>query len=244
MTEDTSAVEPDAHIGEPHEDELGNRLNWLRAGVLGANDGIVSVAGLVVGVAGATTDRVTILTAGIAGLVAGALSMAGGEYVSVSTQRDTERAALRMEKQELATMPEEELDELADIYQEKGLSRELAEEVAQELTQRDALRAHAEAELQIDPDNLTSPWQAAWASLIAFTVGALLPLIAIAVPEPSTRVFFCAGAVIVALAMTGLISAQLGNARSGRAIARNVGVGALTMLTTYYVGVLFGVALG
>lgn len=244
MTEDTSAVEPDAHIGEPHEDELGNRLNWLRAGVLGANDGIVSVAGLVVGVAGATTDRVAILTAGIAGLVAGALSMAGGEYVSVSTQRDTERAALRMEKQELATMPEEELDELADIYQEKGLSRELAEEVAQELTQRDALRAHAEAELQIDPDNLTSPWQAAWASLIAFTVGALLPLIAIAVPEPSTRVFFCAGAVIVALAMTGLISAQLGNARSGRAIARNVGVGALTMLTTYYVGVLFGVALG
>lgn len=237
-------TETEPHEGEPHRHELGERLNWLRAGVLGANDGIVSVAGLVVGVAGATTDRFVVLTAGIAGLVAGALSMAGGEYVSVSTQRDTERAALRLEKRELATMPKEEERELADIYEEKGLPRELAEEVARELTQKDALRAHADAELQIDPDNLTSPWQAAWASLIAFAVGALLPVVAIAVPPVSLRVWACVGAVAVGLALTGLISARLGEAKARRAILRNVGVGALTMVVTYYVGVLFGVTLG
>lgn len=235
-------AESDFHVGEPHENELGSRLNWLRAGVLGANDGIVSVAGLVVGVAGATSDRVVILTAGVAGLVAGALSMAGGEYVSVSTQRDTERAALHLEKRELATMPEEELEELVDIYRDKGLSRALAEEVARELTEKDALRAHAEAELQIDPDHLTSPWQAAWASLVAFTVGALLPLVAIALPPPAGRVWACAAAVVVALALTGFVSARLGNARAVRAVLRNVGVGALTMAVTYYVGLLFGVA--
>lgn len=241
MTDDGG---PEPHPGEQHGDELGNRLNWLRAGVLGANDGIVSVAGLVVGVAGATTDRVVILTAGIAGLVAGALSMAGGEYVSVSTQRDTERAALQLEKHELATMPEQELDELAEIYRDKGLSAELAEEVARELTERDALRAHAEAELQIDPDNLTSPWSAAWASLIAFSIGALLPVIAIALPPVSARVWACGIAVILGLALTGWLSARLGDADQRRAILRNVGVGVLAMLVTYYVGVLFGVTIG
>lgn len=238
MTEDQS------HAGEAHHDELGGRLNWLRAGVLGANDGIVSVAGLVVGVAGATTDRTAILTAGVAGLVAGALSMAGGEYVSVGTQRDTEQAALKLEREELRTMPEEELDELAGIYEDKGLPPELAREVAKELTEKDALRAHAEAELQIDPANLTSPWQAAWASLIAFSVGALLPLVAIALPPVSLRVWACGAAVVVGLALTGWISASLGDADKTRAIARNVGVGALAMLVTYYVGVLFGVTVG
>ncbi|MFE6612661.1 VIT family protein [Amycolatopsis sp. NPDC057786] len=228
-----------SHPHEPHED-LGGRLNWLRAGVLGANDGIVSVAGIVVGVAGATTDSTAIATAGIAGLVAGALSMAGGEYVSVSTQRDTERAQLRLEKRELKEMPEAEERELAEIYEEKGLSPELAAEVARELTEKDALQAHAEAELGIDPDNLTSPWQAAWASLVAFTVGALLPLLAIVWTPTSARVWACASAVVIGLALTGFISAKLGDARVGRAIARNVGVGALTMLVTYYVGVLFG----
>ncbi|MFD6065933.1 MULTISPECIES: VIT1/CCC1 transporter family protein [Amycolatopsis] len=232
-----------SHPHEPHED-LSGKLNWLRAGVLGANDGIVSVAGIVVGVAGATTDSTTIATAGIAGLVAGALSMAGGEYVSVSTQRDTERAQLRLEKRELKEMPEAEERELAEIYEEKGLSRELAAEVARELTEKDALQAHAEAELGIDPDNLTSPWQAAWASLVAFTVGALLPLLAIVWTPTSARVWACASAVGVGLALTGFISAKLGDARAGRAIARNVGVGALTMLVTYYVGVLFGTTVG
>ncbi|UUV27725.1 VIT family protein [Amycolatopsis roodepoortensis] len=232
-----------SHPHEPHAD-LSGKLNWLRAGVLGANDGIVSVAGIVVGVAGATTDSTTIATAGIAGLVAGALSMAGGEYVSVSTQRDTERAQLRLEKRELKEMPEAEERELAEIYEEKGLSPELAAEVARELTEKDALQAHAEAELGIDPDNLTSPWQAAWASLVAFTVGALLPLLAIVWTPTSARVWACASAVVVGLVLTGFISAKLGDARVGRAIARNVGVGALTMLVTYYVGVLFGTTVG
>jgi VIT1/CCC1 family predicted Fe2+/Mn2+ transporter len=228
---------------EPHEN-VGGRLNWLRAGVLGANDGIVSVAGIVVGVAGATTDNTAILTAGIAGLVAGALSMAGGEYVSVSTQRDTEQALIRQEKHELKTMPEEEERELAEIYEEKGLSPELAAQVARELTEKDALQAHADAELRIDPDNLTSPWQAAWASLISFSVGAVLPLLAIALPPVSWRVWACAMAVAVGLALTGLVSARLGDADVRRAVIRNVGVGALTMVVTYFVGVLFGTTVG
>lgn len=229
------------HESEPHNG-LAERLNWLRAGVLGANDGIVSVAGLVVGVAGATTERVTILTAGVAALVAGALSMAGGEYVSVSTQRDTERAALDLERYELRTMPEEEERELAQIYEDKGLSAPLAEQVAHELTGRDPLRAHADAELRIDPDNLTSPWQAAWASFLAFTVGGLIPLLAIAFPPTGLRVWACGAAVLVGLALTGVISARLGSAKVARAVLRNVGVGALTMVITYYVGVLFGTA--
>ncbi|SFQ73858.1 Predicted Fe2+/Mn2+ transporter, VIT1/CCC1 family [Amycolatopsis arida] len=244
MTDTRNSTQPDGHEGEPHHEPLGDRLNWLRAGVLGANDGIVSVAGLVVGVAGATTDRFAILTAGVAGLVAGALSMAGGEYVSVSTQRDTERAMLRLEKHELRTMPQAEERELARIYQDKGLSPELAAEVARELTARDPLQAHAEAELRIDPDHLTSPWAAAWASLAAFSVGALLPLLAIALPPAPVRVVACAAAVVIALAITGAVSAQLGGAPVGRAVARNVGVGCLAMLVTYYVGVAFGVALG
>lgn len=233
-----------SHPEEPHHESLGERLNWLRAGVLGANDGIVSVAGVAVGVAGATTDRSAILIAGVASLVAGALSMAGGEYVSVSTQRDTEQAALRLERYELETMPEEEERELAGIYEEKGLSAELAAEVARELTENDALEAHAEAELGIDPDELTSPWHAAWASLVAFTVGGLLPLLAIAVPEAGVRVWACAAAVGVGLVLTGAVSARLGDARVGRAVARNVGVGALTMMVTYLVGLLFGVTTG
>jgi vacuolar iron transporter family protein len=225
-----------------HEESpgLAGRLNWLRAGVLGANDGIVSVAGLVVGVAGATTSRVAILTAGVASLVAGALSMAGGEYVSVSTQRDTELAALAKEREELRTMPDEEERELAGIYADKGLSPELAAEVAHELSATDPLRAHAEAELQIDPDNLTSPWQAAGASFLSFCLGGLIPLLAIAIPSTTYRVWACGGAVLVGLTLTGIISARLGNAAIGRALLRNVGVGALTMVITYYVGVLFG----
>ncbi|WP_326956802.1 MULTISPECIES: VIT1/CCC1 transporter family protein [unclassified Amycolatopsis] len=233
----------ETHPHEPHEG-VGGKLNWLRAGVLGANDGIVSVAGIVVGVAGATAERTTILTAGIAGLVAGAFSMAGGEYVSVSTQRDTEQALIRLEKQELTTMPEAEEHELADIYRQKGLSPELARQVARELTEKDALQAHAEAELGIDPGHLTSPWQAAWASLIAFSVGALLPLLAIAWTGVSLRVWACAAAVVVGLTLTGWVSARLGDAHVGRAILRNVGVGALTMVVTYFVGVLFGVTIG
>lgn len=230
------------HESEPHEPRLAEKLNWLRAGVLGANDGIVSVAGLVVGVAGATSARSAILTAGVAALVAGALSMAGGEYVSVSTQRDTEQAALELERYELRTMPEEEERELAQIYEDKGLSAGLAEQVAQELTEKDPLRAHADAELRIDPDNLTSPWQAAWASFVSFCVGGVIPLLAIGFPPTSWRVWTCGVAVVVGLALTGVISSRLGNADIRRAVLRNLLVGTLTMVVTYYVGVLFGLA--
>src|SRR5688572_17500148 len=163
MTSELPAtIEPGPHQDEPHGGGFNNRLNWLRAGVLGANDGIVSTAGIVMGVAGATDDTGTIAIAGIAGLVAGALSMAAGEYVSVSTQRDSEEALLAKERRELADDPDDELAELAGLYVEKGLSERLALEVAQELTDHDALRAHAETELGIDPDDLTNPWQAAW----------------------------------------------------------------------------------
>ena len=233
-----------AHEGEAHVAPLGERLNWLRAGVLGANDGIVSIAGLVVGVAGATTAKSAVLLAGIAGLVSGALSMAGGEYVSVSTQRDTEQAALSKERYELETMPEAEERELAEIYESRGLSPELAARVARELTEKDALAAHAEAELQIDPDNLTSPWHAAWASFVAFTVGGLLPLVAIVLPPLSWRVWACGVAVVAGLVLAGWLSARLGEARVRPAVVRNVGVGVLAMLVTYFVGKLFGVTLG
>jgi VIT1/CCC1 family predicted Fe2+/Mn2+ transporter len=228
------------HLHEEHGDGLGSRLNWLRAGVLGANDGIISVAGIVVGVAGATSDRTALLTAGVAGLVAGSLSMAGGEYVSVSTQRDTERAMLDLERWELANIPEQELDELTEIYRRKGLSAELARQVASQLTAHDALGAHAEAELGLDPEALTSPWHAAGASFVAFFVGALLPLVAILLPPNSFRVPVCFAAVILALVLTGYLSARVGNARVRPAVARNLAVGVLGMAITYGVGHLVG----
>jgi VIT1/CCC1 family predicted Fe2+/Mn2+ transporter len=230
------------HTDEQHAGDLSERLNWLRAGALGANDGIVSIAGLVVGVAGATSSRVAILTAGLAGLVAGSLSMAGGEYVSVSTQRDTERAALDLERWELATMPEHELEELTEIYLSKGLSRQLADQVARELTAHDALGAHADVELGIDPEALTNPWHAAWASLLAFSVGALLPLLAILLPPSSARVPVCFVAVVLALALSGSISARLGGAPRRQAVTRTVAVGVLAMVVTYGIGTLVGVA--
>jgi VIT1/CCC1 family predicted Fe2+/Mn2+ transporter len=229
----------------PHEDEehaagLGARLNWLRAGVLGANDGIVSTAGLVVGVAAATSSRSTILTAGIAGLVAGALSMAAGEYVSVSTQRDTERALLERERRELVEMPDEELDELTEIYRAKGLSAQLARAVAVELTEHDAFAAHVVAELGIDPDDLSSPWHAAVASAVAFTLGSVLPLLAITLLVPSVRVPLTMLAVVLALVLTGWVSATLGTAERLPAIRRVVVGGALAMAATYGIGSLIG----
>lgn len=233
-----------SHINEPHVGGLSERLNWLRAGVLGANDGIVSTAGIVVGVAGATSSLREILTAGVAGLVAGSLSMAGGEYVSVSTQRDTEQAAVALEKWELANLPEREEAELMDIYSKRGLSPGLARQVARELTEHDALQAHAEAELRIDPDALTSPWQAAGASFASFAVGGLLPFVAIMFPSETWRIWICVAAVIVGLVITGFLSARLGKAPAGPAIVRNVGVGILTMAITWGAGRIFGVATG
>ncbi len=229
---------------EPHEDVTGDRMNWLRAGVLGANDGIVSTASLVVGVAGATTDKSQILVAGLAGLFAGAMSMASGEYVSVSSQRDAERALLAKEKQELRDMPEEELEELKEIYEEKGLDAGTAQEVAKQLTKHDALAAHAEAELGIDPDELTNPWGAAIASFVSFTIGALLPLAAIILSSTSLRVPITVVAAILTLALTGFLSAKLSGAGKQRAIVRNVAGGLIAMGVTYAIGSLVGQSIG
>jgi vacuolar iron transporter family protein len=228
------------HPGEPHAAGSAGRLNWLRAGVLGANDGIVSTAGLVVGVAGATLSSGPIATAGIAGLVAGAVSMALGEYVSVSSQRDTERALLAKERLELAAFPDQELDELTELYAAKGLSPATARQVAEELTAKDAFAAHADVELRLDPEQLTNPWHAAAASALAFTVGSLLPLIAILVSPSPVRVALTFVVVILALALTGALSARLGSAGVGRAVARLVVGGAAAMAVTFGIGQLVG----
>jgi len=227
---------------ELHSAKESGRLNWLRAAVLGANDGIVSVAALVVGVAGAAHDVGYILTAGVAGLLAGALSMAAGEYVSVSTQRDTEIALLAKEKWELENEPEKELEELTVLYQQKGLSRETAEHVAQELTKHDALAAHLETELHIDPNNLTNPWHAAIASALSFVAGAVIPLLTIVLPPEHLRIPLTFVSVVVALAITGSWSAKVGEAPVLPATIRVTIGGALAMVITYGVGALFGVA--
>lgn len=234
---------PSTHEDEPHRGGISQRLNWLRAGVLGANDGIVSTAGLVIGVAGATSSTTPILIAGAAGLVAGAISMGSGEYVSVSTQRDSELALLEKERIELEEMPEEELAELAGIYQAKGLSPQLALEVATALTHHDALTAHAEAELGITPGEETSPWHAAWASMLSFTVGALFPLLLIILSPASYRVPVTVLGVMVALALTGWLSSTLGYGGMRASIARNMMGGLLAMAVTYGVGSFIGVHL-
>jgi VIT1/CCC1 family predicted Fe2+/Mn2+ transporter len=232
-----------SHPAEPHTGSVSSKLNWLRAGVLGANDGIVSTAGIVVAVAAATVARGPILTAGIAGLAAGAVSMALGEYVSVSTQRDTERALLSKERGELREDPAAELDELAALYEAKGLSTATARTVAEELTDHDAFAAHAEVELGIDPDDLTNPWQAALSSALSFTVGALLPLIAILLPPTTVRIPVTVAAVLVALVVTGAVSASLGGAPKQRAITRNIIGGSLALGITYAIGHLVGAAI-
>jgi VIT1/CCC1 family predicted Fe2+/Mn2+ transporter len=228
------------HANEPHSGGLANRLNWLRAGVLGANDGIVSVAALVVGVAGATPARGPIFTAGLAGLVAGAVSMALGEYVSVSSQRDSERALIAKEKAELATMPHEELAELTKLYQDKGLSPQTARQVAEELTANDALAAHLEAELNIDQNDIVSPWRAAYASAIAFLIGGMLPILAIIVFPASMRVPATFAAVLIALAITGAIGGYLGDSPLLRPMVRVVIGGALALAATFLIGRLLG----
>ncbi|MEN9407442.1 MAG: hypothetical protein RLZZ455_658 [Candidatus Parcubacteria bacterium] len=235
----TSPVHPYA---EPHAMNTGSKLNWLRASVLGANDGIVSIAGLVIGVAGATDSTQIILTAGIAGIIAGAISMAAGEYVSVSSSRDTEKALLKKERYELKHFPEHELEELALLYQEKGLSRKTAVAVAKELTKNDAFAAHVDAELRIDPENLTNPWHAALASAAAFLAGALIPIAAVILPPADVRVPFAFLAVIAALAITGTISAKIGGANVTRAVFRVVIGGAVAMAVTYGIGKLFNIS--
>ena len=225
---------------EPHHGSVANKLNWLRAAVLGANDGIVSTAGIVIGVAAATAERGPVLTAGIAGLAAGALSMAVGEYVSVSTQRDTERAMLYMERRELELQPDAELDELAGLYEARGLSPQTARQVATELTAHDPLAAHAELEMRIDPQELTNPWLAAVSSALSFTIGAILPLISILLPPASARIPVTVAAVLLALAITGWVAARLGGAKPLHPILRVTVGGALAMAITFGIGNLVG----
>ncbi len=222
---------------------LAARLNWLRAGVLGANDGIVSTAGLVFGVAGATADPVALLIAGLAGMIAGSLSMAGGEYVSVSSQRDSELAALRRQEAELGTDPAGMQQQLAGHYVDRGLSPQLAEQVAAELSAHAALDAHAQAFLNLDADERVSPWAAARASLVAFFAGSLIPLAAIVTAPVGIRLPLTVVAVLAALMLTGLLSAWLGGARPLRPVLRNLTVGSLTMGLTYLAGWLVGLQL-
>ncbi|MDT4924235.1 MAG: vacuolar iron transporter family protein [Pseudonocardiales bacterium] len=232
------------HAAEQHSAGTSGRLNWLRAGVLGANDGIVSVAGIVVGVAGATSARGPIFTAGLAGLVAGAVSMSLGEYVSVSSQRDSETAQLAQEKRELADTPEQELAELTALYEARGLSAATARTVATELTAHDALAAHLDVELHLDPDDLAKPVQAAAASAVSFTVGALLPMVAILLPPANWRVPVTFLAVLVALGIAGAVSARIGGSNVRRAVARVIVGGAIGLAFTYSIGHLFGTAIG
>jgi len=224
------------------ERHLSHRGGWLRAVVLGANDGIVSTAGIVVGVAAASASTGEVITAGIAGLVAGALSMAAGEYVSVSSQRDVEQADLSRERAELAADPEAELRELASIYEARGLRPELAGEVAAALSVHDALGAHARDELGIGEATMARPLQAAGASGLAFSVGAALPLLAAALTTSGTRIAVTFAVTMVALALTGDLAARLGGADRVRATLRVVLWGAVAMVATIGIGSLVGAA--
>jgi VIT1/CCC1 family predicted Fe2+/Mn2+ transporter len=235
---------PTAGPDEPHSSRSSGRLNKLRAGVLGANDGIVSVAGIVLGVAGAGTGRAPIFTAGLAGLVAGAVSMALGEYVSVSSQRDSEKAQLAKEETELAESPEEEMEELIAIYEVKGLSHATASLVAAELTANDPLAAHVDAELNLDPDDLANPVVAGVASAISFVFGAVLPMLAILLPPASARVPVTFTAVLLALGAAGAVGARIGGSGIARAVMRVVIGGGIGLGLTYGIGRLFGTAIG
>jgi VIT1/CCC1 family predicted Fe2+/Mn2+ transporter len=221
---------------------LSHRSNWLRAAVLGANDGIVSTASLVLGVAAAGAGRAAIVTAGIAGLVAGALSMAAGEYVSVSSQRDAEEADLRLEERELRADPRGELRELAGIYERRGLPAELAAQVAEALSRDDPLEAHARDELGLAEERLARPLQAAWASALSFSTGALVPLLAVAIVPAGARIAVAVAVTLAALALLGDVGARLGGAPRGRATVRVVVWGALAMAITAAIGALVGSA--
>jgi VIT1/CCC1 family predicted Fe2+/Mn2+ transporter len=223
---------------------LGHRSNWLRAAVLGANDGIVSTASLVLGVAAAGASRAAIVTAGVAGLVAGALSMAAGEYVSVSSQRDSENADLRLETRELHDDPDGELRELAAIYERRGLPPDLALQVAVALTRDGALAAHARDELGLDERRRARPLQAAWASALSFSAGAVLPLVAIAVAPRSARGLVCVTVTLAALILLGDTGARLGGAPRLRATLRVLAWGTVAMGVTAAIGAVVGSATG
>jgi VIT1/CCC1 family predicted Fe2+/Mn2+ transporter len=222
------------------ERHLGGRAAWLRAGVLGANDGLISTAALMVGVAAAHSTRSQILVAGIAGLTAGALAMAAGEFVSVSSQRDTERADLAREAKELETDPDSELRELARIYRDRGLSEGLARQVAEELSQGDRLAIHARDELGVDPEALANPIQASIVSAVSFITGALLPILVVLVASTRLRIPLVMFTALVGLVTLGMVGAQLGGAPRGRAAVRVLIGGALALAISLGIGRLTG----
>jgi VIT1/CCC1 family predicted Fe2+/Mn2+ transporter len=222
------------------ERHLSHRSNWLRAAVLGANDGILSTSSLVLGVAASGASRAAIITAGIAGLVAGAGSMAAGEYVSVSSQRDAEEADIQLEERELRADPEGEVRELAGIYERRGLSPTLAGEVAQALTRHGALEAHTRDELGLEDERMARPLQAAWASALSFATGAALPLIVVAVAPASIREAAAVVVTLIALAVLGDLGARLGGAPRRPATIRVVTWGAVAMAVTAAIGALVG----
>lgn len=221
-----------------------HRIGWLRAAVLGANDGLVSTSSLVVGVAAAGSDKPEVLIAGLAGLMAGAMSMAAGEYVSVSSQTDAEQADLAREKRELAETPDAELEELTQIYVARGLDRDLAAKVAIQLTERDALESHARDELGISETVTAHPIQAAVVSALTFAVGAVIPLLITLMAPAALLVSVVAGATLVALAILGAAGASAGGAGLFRGAVRVTFWGALAMAATAAVGMLFGVTVG
>ncbi len=218
-----------------------NRSNWLRAAVLGANDGIISISSLAIGVASAGTERDPILLATVAGLVAGALSMAAGEYVSVSSQTDVEKADIEREKRELEEMPEAEMQILAQIYEKRGLSSETAQQVAKELTEADALGAHMRDELGLNEVSQAKPIQAALASGLAFSAGGILPLLVTFLAPIKGMEYYLYGFTIVSLIVLGTVSAKAGGSSVAKAIARIVIWGTLAMGLSGLVGYLFGV---
>ncbi len=244
ITNQAHSAEPQHPVDDFHAGDHSQRLNWLRAGVLGANDGVVSTAALVVGVAAATPEFTPLLIAGVSSLLAGAMSMAVGEYVSVSTQRDTEKALIAKEKWELEHMPEQELEELTQLYEAKGLQRETAAQVARELHEHDALAAHLETELHMGgEDELTNPWAAAGASALAFTLGAILPLLAVLLVPGVAKIPVTFAVVVIALGVTGWLSAKLGNAPIRPAVLRVIGGGVLALLITFAIGSLLGTSI-
>lgn len=231
---------PIADVIEPPSGRILSTLNWLRAGVLGANDGIVSTAAIIFGVAGASASHSTIMLVGVASVAAGALSMAAGEYVSVSTQRDLERAELAQQKADLERDPERELRVLARLFEQRGVEPEVAVEVAKQMSAKDALAVHARAELGLDPEAVTNPWSAALSSLISFIIGGAVPVVALLSSPRAVAVWVAGAAVVVAMILTGAIAARLGRIPLLPSVVRNVAGGLLAMAITYGVGNLVG----
>ena len=229
-------------MSDNHIATSNNKLNQLRAAVLGANDGIVSTAGLVLGVAGASSSSQAILTAGVAGLVAGAISMAAGEYVSVSSQRDSEKAFLIKNRQHIKDSHDDSAKtELIEIYETKGISKVTATQVANELETKGNLWIELQKEQGVDPDDMANPWTAAIASALSFIAGAIIPLAAMTFSPDNLRIEFTAGAVLISLVLAGVLSARAGEANKGKAALRVVSWGVGAMAITYGVGYLLGV---